>query len=138
MRLSSLKQPLNYHIWSISRATTEHLILASHCMLRERRGEKAHIHVSPRPPGAHRQARQTEKQVDKLSYSVASDEMVACVDAMATQRKETGKYIRMGGGRFALFPILGKQIQNGMGLAHWILKAENLLMELAFGKGDFR
>lgn len=43
-----------------------------------------------------------------------------------------------GGGRFALIPILGKQIQNGIGLAHWILKAENLLMELAFGKGDFQ
>lgn len=63
--------------------------------------------------------------------------MEACANAMATQRKETQENTPMPGERAALFPVPGQQRQNGMGLAHRMLRAENWLMELTVGEGDF-
>lgn len=52
-------------------------------------------------------------------------------------RGDTGRDLNVWGRRVALFPILAKQSQSEIGLVHQILKVDNLLMELAVGKGAF-
>ena len=68
---------------------------------------------------------------------MTSNEMEACVVAMAIQRRHRKRSQCLGKESCTLFPILAKQSQSEIGLVHQILKVDNLLMEPAGGKGAF-